>query len=116
VKVGEGERGKPIWDYKGVAFQAFRHACGSLLLAHGKNLKQVQGWLRHSQLTTTMNVYIDQVDGGLGSADVWDEILEVPADQRSPRRARVLPSSRARIRARMVARAQLRRTQVARPA
>jgi hypothetical protein len=26
-------------------------------------------------MTTTMNVYIDQVDGGLGSADVWDEIL-----------------------------------------
>ena len=30
---------------------------------------------RHSQLTTTMNVYIDQVDGGLDGADAWDEIL-----------------------------------------
>jgi len=47
----------PIWDldYQGVAFHAFRHACGSLLFAHGKTLKQVQEWLRHSQLTTTMN-------------------------------------------------------------
>jgi integrase len=73
------KRGKdieePVWDYQGVAFHAFRKACGSLLFAHGKTLKQVQGWLRHSQLSTTMNVYIDQVDDGLGSADVWDEIL-----------------------------------------
>ncbi len=75
VKVGESDKGKPIYDYQGVAFHAFRHACGSLLFAHGKTLKQVQGWLRHSQLTTTMNVYIDQVDDGLGSADAWDDIL-----------------------------------------
>jgi integrase len=66
---------RPVWDYQGVAFHAFRHACGSLLFAHGKTLKQVQGWLRHSQLTTTMNVYINQVDDGLGSADAWDDIL-----------------------------------------
>ncbi len=63
------------WDYQGVAFHSFRRACGSLLFAQGKTLKQIQGWLRHSQLTTTMNAYIEQVDGGLGSADVWDELL-----------------------------------------
>jgi integrase len=63
------------WDYQGVAFHAFRKACGSLLLAQGKNLKQVQGWLRHSQLTTTLNVYIHETDDGLGSADAWDGIL-----------------------------------------
>jgi integrase len=68
----------PIYDYHGVAFHAFRKAAGSLLLANGKTLKQVQGWLRHSQLTTTMNVYITQVDDGLGSADVWDDILATP--------------------------------------
>jgi integrase len=70
---------EPVWDYQGVAFHAFRKACGSLLLAHGKSLKQVQGWLRHSQLTTTMNVYIHQVDDGLGGADAWDDILGPPA-------------------------------------
>ncbi len=70
VQAGRGE-----WDYQGVGFHAFRKACGSLLFAHGKTLKQVQGWLRHSQLTTTMNVYINQVDDGLGAADVWDDIL-----------------------------------------
>jgi hypothetical protein len=83
LKVGEvkvrGRGGKqetrPVWDYQGISFHAFRHACGSLLFANGKSLKQVQGWLRHSQLSTTMNVYIDQVDDGLGSADAWDDIL-----------------------------------------
>jgi integrase len=69
------EERHPVYDYQGIAFHAFRKACGSLLLAHGKSLKQVQGWLRHSQLTTTMNVYIHQVDDGLGSADAWDDIL-----------------------------------------
>ena len=77
VQVGENAKGEPIYDYQGIAFHAFRKACGSLLFAHGKTLKQVQGWLRHSQLTTTMNVYINQVDDGLGAADVWDEILSV---------------------------------------
>jgi integrase len=75
VKVGENAKGEPIYDYQGIAFHAFRKACGSLLLHHGKTLKQVQGWLRHSQLTTTMNVYITQVDDGLGGADAWDDIL-----------------------------------------
>jgi hypothetical protein len=63
------------WDYQGVAFHAFRKACGLLLFAHGKTLKQVQGFLRHAQLSTTLNVYINQVDDGLGGADVWDETL-----------------------------------------
>jgi integrase len=74
VNVGTDEA--PEWDYRGVGFHAFRKACGSLLFAKGKTLKQVQGWLRHAQLTATMNVYIDQVDDGLGSADVWDDILQ----------------------------------------
>jgi hypothetical protein len=40
-----------------------------------QTLKQAQGWLRHAQLTTAMNVYIQQVDDGLGGAEQWDEIL-----------------------------------------
>jgi integrase len=69
------EERRPVYDYQGIAFHAFRKACGSLLLHHGKTLKQVQGWLRHSRLSTTMDVYIQQVDDGLGGADAWDEIL-----------------------------------------
>jgi integrase len=41
------KRGKAVevevWDYQGVAFHAFRHACATLLDAHGKREKQVQG-------------------------------------------------------------------------
>jgi integrase len=85
VKVEDPETGEDVWDYQGVAFHAFRKACGSLLLAHGKSLKQVQGWLRHSNLTTTLDVYTHQVDDGLGGADEWDEIL--------PTRARVASES-----------------------
>lgn len=48
---------------------------GLVVLAHGKSPKQVQGWLRRSQLTTTMNVFLHEVDDGLGGADAWDEIL-----------------------------------------
>jgi integrase len=79
LKVGETHGGEDAWDYQGVAFHAFRKACGSLLLAQGKNIKQVQGWLRHAQLTTTLNVYIHDVDDGLGSAAIWDEILPAGA-------------------------------------
>lgn len=75
LKVGKDEKGRDVWDYQGVAFHQFRKACGSLLLAQGKTLKQVQGWLRHSQLSTTLNVYIHEVDDGLGSADAWDSMV-----------------------------------------
>jgi integrase len=74
VKVGEDERERPVYDYQGVAFHAFRHACLTLLDASGKRRKQVQGWARHAQAATT-ELYIHQADDGLGGADVWDEIL-----------------------------------------
>ena len=75
VQVGMDERGREKWDYQGIAFHAFRKACGSLLLAQGRTLKQIQAWLRHSQLTTTLNAYIHETDEGLGTAEIWDGIL-----------------------------------------
>ena len=84
IAINRGTAAKPKWEYQGVAFHAFRKACGSLLFSHGKTLKQVQGWLRHSQLTTTMNIYINQVDDGLGSADGWDDILGPVAPSVAP--------------------------------
>lgn len=60
-------------DGQGIAFHAFRKACGSMLLLRaGKSPKQVQGWLGHSQLTTTMNIYVTELDDGLGGADELD--------------------------------------------
>ncbi|HTA32988.1 MAG TPA: tyrosine-type recombinase/integrase [Solirubrobacteraceae bacterium] len=66
---------EPVWDYQRVAFHAFRHACGTLLHAMAKRPVQAQGWLRHSQLMTTMNIYTHLDDEGLGGADAFDEIL-----------------------------------------
>jgi hypothetical protein len=40
-----------------------------------KRTAQAQAWLRHSQLTTTMNVYTHLDDDGLGGAEAFDEIL-----------------------------------------
>jgi integrase len=68
--------GKTMWDYRGIGFHAFRRFAGSALIASGKNPRQVQGWLRHAQLTTTMNAYIHEIDDGLGDADVWDGIAD----------------------------------------
>ena len=80
VKVGEDRKGKPIYDYpKGLAFHAFRHACQTILHDVGRTPAQGQAWLRHSQLTTTMNVYTGLAERGMGSADVFDEVLGVGA-------------------------------------
>ncbi|MGC9222174.1 MAG: tyrosine-type recombinase/integrase [Solirubrobacteraceae bacterium] len=75
IATNVGTQDRPEWDYHGVGFYAFRKACGSLLLANGKNVKQVQGWLRHARLSTTLDIYINQVDDGLGDAALWDELL-----------------------------------------
>jgi integrase len=73
------KRGKdvevPVWDYQRVGFHAFRHACATLLHAMDKRPAQAQGWLRHAQLMTTMNIYTGLDDDGLGGADAFDEIL-----------------------------------------
>ena len=49
---------------------------GSILLQRaGKRPKQVQGWLGHARLSTTMDIYQHELDDGLGSADALDGIL-----------------------------------------
>jgi len=69
VKVGEK------WDYQGVGLHAFRRACGSLLVNAGMDLKQVQQRLRHAQLTTTLESYVEEVDSGRGAADTMGDLL-----------------------------------------
>ena len=39
------------------SFHSLRHSCGSLLLAMGYNIKQIQQWLGHSNFQTTLNIY-----------------------------------------------------------
>lgn len=85
IKGKNGKRNREVWNYQGVAFHAFRKACGSILLQRaGKTPKQVQGWLGHSKLTTTMDIYQHLLDDGLGGADGLDSIL-VAGDPRGHR-------------------------------
>jgi integrase len=38
-------------------FHDLRHSCSSILYDKGWNVKDIQEWLRHSKLETTMNIY-----------------------------------------------------------
>ena len=57
-------------------FHTFRHTCASLLFAGGKNVKQVQVWLGHSDPGFTVRIYIHLMDDGLGDAAFLDELVK----------------------------------------
>ena len=40
-----------------IRFHDLRHSCESLLYANGVSLKEIQEWLRHSDISTTSNIY-----------------------------------------------------------
>jgi integrase len=55
-----------------VGYHTFRHTCASVLFASGKNPKQVQMWLGHSDPGFTLRTYVHLIDDGLGDADFLD--------------------------------------------
>jgi len=66
---------EPARDAAGVpwaGFHTFRHTCASVLFASGKNPKQVQMWLGHSDPGFTLRTYVHLIDDGLGDADFLD--------------------------------------------
>jgi integrase len=66
---------KPTAKAAGVpwaGFHTFRHTCASVLFASGKNPKQVQVWLGHSDPGFTLRTYVHLIDDGLGDADFLD--------------------------------------------
>ncbi len=66
---------EPARDAAGVpwvTFHTFRHTCASILFAEGKNPKQVQMWLGHSDPGFTLRTYVHLIDDGLGDADFLD--------------------------------------------
>ncbi|MCL2774985.1 MAG: tyrosine-type recombinase/integrase [Oscillospiraceae bacterium] len=58
-------------DMRVIRFHDLRHSCASLLLRLGYNMKQIQEWLGHGSINTTMNIYAhieaeskkDMIDG-----------------------------------------------------
>jgi integrase len=72
---------EPARDAAGVpwaTFQTFRHTCASILFAEGRNPKQVQMWLGHSDPGFTLRAYVHLIDDGLGDADFFDAAKWAP--------------------------------------
>lgn len=44
-------------DLKHIRFHDLRHSCASLLVAQGVQMKLIQQWLGHSNISTTANIY-----------------------------------------------------------
>lgn len=44
-------------NLKQIRFHDLRHSCASLLLAEGRNIKEIQAWLGHSNYNTTADIY-----------------------------------------------------------
>ena len=63
---------------KRVRFHDLRHSCASLMLANGIQMKMIQDWLGHSDMSTTANIYshIDSTSK-LGSANVIGNVLAI---------------------------------------
>ncbi len=45
-------------NLKKIRFHDLRHSCASVLLAQGVPMKQIQEWLGHSDMSTTLNTYV----------------------------------------------------------
>jgi integrase len=76
-----------------VGFHTFRHTCASVLFAHGRSIKQVQGWLGHADPGFTLRTYVHLLDEGLGSADFFDQVVSAPPVARAAAAAERDPST-----------------------
>lgn len=59
-----------------IRFHDLRHTAGSLLYKSTKNVKQVQNFLGHQDITTTLNIYVhDYMEDKVEMANAMDELL-----------------------------------------
>lgn len=63
-------------NLKPITLHSCRHSCGSILLANGVNIKEIQEWLGHSTYNTTANIYLHcDISGKLNSANTMSNIF-----------------------------------------
>jgi integrase len=68
-----------------IRFHDLRHSCASLLLASGVQLKQIQEWLGHSDISTTANIYSHlDYSSKVASAMAMDGALALPESKAEP--------------------------------
>ena len=62
-----------------IRFHDIRHSCASLLLKNGVNLKLIQEWLGHSDISTTSNIYAHlDYSSKVLSASTMEGALKLP--------------------------------------
>ena len=68
-------RPRPRAGLPWVTFHTFRHTCASLLFEVGRDVKQVQEWLGHTDPGFTLRTYVHLLDSGVGDAAFFDNIV-----------------------------------------
>ncbi|WP_295475763.1 tyrosine-type recombinase/integrase, partial [uncultured Subdoligranulum sp.] len=65
-----------------IRFHDTRHSCASLLLRNGVQMKEIQEWLGHSDISTTANIYahLDSQSKQL-SAATMEQALPLPENR-----------------------------------
>ncbi|MGO4549264.1 tyrosine-type recombinase/integrase [Paenibacillus sp. 2TAB23] len=61
-----------------IRYYNVRHSWATLLLSSGVGMKDVQGWLGHSDYSKTANIYLQMVfHSKLASANTMNEVINI---------------------------------------